>query len=62
MTCASSCCRWSSNRGNTTDIQVAVNGMNTDGKLIVTYYVIINFYVYEIDGRVGAVKTPRFTI
>lgn len=48
--------------GNATDIQVAVNGMNTDGKLIVTYYVLINFYVYEIDGRVGAVKTLRFTI
>lgn len=48
--------------GNATDIQVAVNGMNTDGKLIVTYYVLINFYVYEIDGRVGAVKTLRVTI
>lgn len=48
--------------GNAEAIQVSVDGSNTDGRLIITYYVQIKFYVYTIDGRVGAVKTLRVTI
>lgn len=48
--------------GNCQQIQVSVDGTNTDGTLKFTYYVLLNYYIYTINGRVGAVKSLRFTI
>lgn len=48
--------------GSATDIQVVVDGTNTDGTLRYTYYVQLLFYIYTINGRVGAVKSLRFSI
>lgn len=39
-----------------------VNGMNTDGRIIVTYYVTIFFYIYNILGRVGVSVTVPVTV
>lgn len=39
-----------------------VNGMNTDGRIIATYYVTIFFYIYNILGRVGVSVTVPVTV
>jgi hypothetical protein len=48
--------------GDCQSVTSVVNGMNTDGRLLVTYYVQIFFYVYNIFGRVGVTKTFAFTL
>lgn len=43
--------------GNCSGVQVVVDGTNTDNRLIITYYFLLNFYVKRIDGRAGVVKS-----
>jgi hypothetical protein len=43
--------------GNVNDVQVVVDGSNTDNRLIITYYFQVLFYVKRIDGRAGIVQT-----
>ena len=47
--------------GNASDVQVVVGRSNTDNRLIITYYVQVLFYVKNIDGRAGVVKTISAT-
>ena len=47
--------------GNATDIQVVVDRTNTDNRLKITYYVLLNFYVKQIDGRAGVVQSLTAT-
>jgi hypothetical protein len=48
--------------GDCQSVTSVVSGMNTDGRLLVTYYVQIFFYVYNIFGRVGVTKTVAVTV
>ena len=41
----------------TEDVQVVVDGTNTDNALRITYYALLKFYVKRIDGNAGVVKS-----
>ena len=43
--------------GKLSGVQVVVDGTNTDNQLRITYYGQLNFYVKNIDGRAGVVKS-----
>lgn len=43
--------------GNLSDVQVVVDGTNTDNALRITYYALLKFYVKRIDGNAGVVKS-----
>jgi hypothetical protein len=47
--------------GNATDVRVVVDRTNTDNRLKITYYVQLLFYVKQIDGRAGVVRSLTAT-